>query len=226
MKFLKLFVITFLVALSLTSTSFALNFSQDYWTLTDMTTAVNGNSLFQLVLENADYESDFGLYTKSVIDNTTFVDKKFQIFGKNEEPSTYPPTKKTVSFKKENNVFSVTLDNNIDNTTIWTEFDSVFGFYFDVYTGGQTDTTKEYTWYTDISLNVDNSEHIGTIYNNFQTEIKLDDQWNGTNFYSDRDFDDMIVFADDVAPVPEPATMFLLGSGILGLAASRKKMKK
>lgn len=37
---------------------------------------------------------------------------------------------------------------------------------------------------------------------------------------------DNFTYASDVAPVPEPATMFLLGSGLLGLAGFRKKARK
>jgi len=42
----------------------------------------------------------------------------------------------------------------------------------------------------------------------------------------DRDFYAWAVRPGDSAPVPEPTTMFLIGSGLLGLAGLRKKFKK
>jgi hypothetical protein len=48
------------------------------------------------------------------------------------------------------------------------------------------------------------------------------------NFFNGINFDDVVVaFGSPTAPIPEPATMLLLGSGLIGLAAvGRKKFRK
>jgi hypothetical protein len=108
-----------------------------------------------------------------------------------------------------------------------------FGYYLT--------TPSGQTWYSDSMLNTDGqADHMVAFQGNgeqFQlpgnaagpfltTDYLLG--WEDTDSSSwDWDYQDMVLMTSEITPVPEPATMLLFGTGLIGLAGlGRKKFFK